>query len=51
MSFLRNKIDQLKKPFEKGEKWEKMAPAFNALDTFCLYLIIQPKKEPTYETQ
>ena len=34
MSFLRNKIDQLKKPFEKGEKWEKMAPAFNALDTF-----------------
>lgn len=34
MSFLRNKIDQLKKPFNKGEKWEKFAPAINALDTF-----------------
>lgn len=34
MSFLRNKVDQFKKPFEKGGKWEKFAPAFNALDTF-----------------
>ncbi|XLS28368.1 NADH:ubiquinone reductase (Na(+)-transporting) subunit B [Flavobacteriaceae bacterium M23B6Z8] len=34
MSFLRKKIDQLKKPFNKGEKWEKFAPAVNALDTF-----------------
>ncbi|WP_340075561.1 NADH:ubiquinone reductase (Na(+)-transporting) subunit B [Leptobacterium sp. I13] len=34
MSFLRKKIDQLKKPFNKGSKWEKFAPAFNALDTF-----------------
>lgn len=34
MKFLRNKIDQLKKPFGKGEKWEKFAPAVNALDTF-----------------
>ncbi|MFI2742291.1 NADH:ubiquinone reductase (Na(+)-transporting) subunit B [Zhouia sp. PK063] len=34
MSFLRNKLDQLKKPFNKGEKWEKYAPAFNAIDTF-----------------
>lgn len=34
MSFLRKKIDQLKKPFNKGEKWEKYAPAVNALDTF-----------------
>ena len=31
---IRNKIDNLKKPFNKGEKWEKFAPAFNALDTF-----------------
>ncbi|WP_461533311.1 NADH:ubiquinone reductase (Na(+)-transporting) subunit B [Sinomicrobium sp.] len=34
MKFLRTKIDQLKKPFGKGEKWEKFAPAINALDTF-----------------
>ena len=31
---LRNTIDKLKKPFNKGEKWERFAPAFNALDTF-----------------
>lgn len=34
MSFLRNKLDDLKKPFNKGGKWEKLAPAFNAFDTF-----------------
>lgn len=34
MSILRQKLDQLKKPFNKGEKWEKFAPAFNAFDTF-----------------
>lgn len=34
MSFLRNKIDQIKKPFTKGEKWEKFSPAVNAFDTF-----------------
>ncbi len=31
---LRNTVDNLKKPFSKGEKWERFAPAFNALDTF-----------------
>ena len=31
---LRNTVDNLKKPFNKGEKWERFAPAFNALDTF-----------------
>ena len=31
---IRNTIDNLKKPFNKGEKWERFAPAFNALDTF-----------------
>ena len=31
---LREVIDSLKKPFNKGEKWERYAPAFNALDTF-----------------
>lgn len=34
MKFLRDKIDQIKKPFGKGEKFEKFAPAINALDTF-----------------
>lgn len=34
MKALRNKLDQLKKPFEKGQKWEKFAPAINAFDTF-----------------
>jgi Na+-transporting NADH:ubiquinone oxidoreductase subunit B len=31
---IRNTIDTLKKPFNKGEKWERFAPAFNAFDTF-----------------
>lgn len=34
MKFLREKLDQIKKPFNKGEKFEKYAPAINALDTF-----------------
>lgn len=34
MKFLRDKIDQIKKPFAKGQKLEKYAPAINALDTF-----------------
>lgn len=34
MKFLRDKIDQIKKPFKKGQKFEKFAPAINALDTF-----------------
>ena len=34
MKFLRNKLYQMKKPFEKGQKFEKFAPAINALDTF-----------------
>ena len=47
MSFLRNKIDQIKKPFARGEKWEKFAPAVNAFDTFYLYQITPPTKELT----
>ena len=31
---IRNILDNLKIPFNKGEKWEKFAPAFNAFDTF-----------------
>ena len=34
MNSLRRLIDNLKKPFDKGQKWERYAPAFNALDTF-----------------
>ena len=34
MSYLRRKLDQIKRPFAKGEKWERFAPAVNAFDTF-----------------
>lgn len=34
MKFLREKLDELKKPFGKGEKLEQFAPAINAFDTF-----------------
>jgi Na+-transporting NADH:ubiquinone oxidoreductase subunit B len=34
MSFIRKKLDQIRKPFEKGQKWERFAPAINAFDTF-----------------
>lgn len=33
MNFLRKKIDKIRKPFNRGEKWEKFAPAINAFDT------------------
>ena len=31
---IRKQIDRLKKPFEKGSKFERLAPAVNAFDTF-----------------
>ena len=31
---LRKQIDRLKKPFAKGSKYERFAPAVNAFDTF-----------------
>jgi Na+-transporting NADH:ubiquinone oxidoreductase subunit B len=34
MSFIRKKLDEIRRPFEKGQKWEKFAPAINAFDTF-----------------
>lgn len=34
MMKLREKLDQIKKPFAKGAKWERFAPAVNAFDTF-----------------
>ena len=34
MMNLRRRIDAIKKPFAKGEKWERFAPAVNAFDTF-----------------
>ena len=32
-NFLRNKIELIKRNFQKGEKFEKFAPAFNAFET------------------
>ena len=34
MNVLRKTLDNIKKPFEKGQKLEKFAPAINAFDTF-----------------
>ena len=34
MNALRKKLDALKRPFGKGQKFEKFAPAVNAFDTF-----------------
>jgi len=34
MNFLRKSLDNLKRPFGKGQKFEKFAPAINAFDTF-----------------
>jgi len=34
MKIIREKLDQIKKPFAKGSKWERFAPAINAFDTF-----------------
>lgn len=34
MEFIRKRMDALKKPFGKGQKYEKFAPAINAFDTF-----------------
>ncbi len=34
MSFIRKKLDEIKAPFEPGNKLEKYRPAINALDTF-----------------
>ncbi|WP_188458488.1 NADH:ubiquinone reductase (Na(+)-transporting) subunit B [Psychroflexus planctonicus] len=34
MNWIRQKLDQIKEPFQPGNKFEKYAPAVNALDTF-----------------
>lgn len=34
MEWIRQKLDKFKEPFNEGSKWEKFAPAINALDTF-----------------
>jgi Na+-transporting NADH:ubiquinone oxidoreductase subunit B len=34
MNFLRKTLDNIKRPFGKGEKYERFAPAVNAFDTF-----------------
>lgn len=34
MNWIRKKLDEIKEPFQPGNKYEKFAPAINALDTF-----------------
>ncbi|MBW2960942.1 NADH:ubiquinone reductase (Na(+)-transporting) subunit B [Mesonia aestuariivivens] len=34
MKWIRQRLDKMKEPFSKGKKYEKFAPAINALDTF-----------------
>lgn len=34
MEWIRRKLDKISKPFGKGQKYEKYAPAVNAIDTF-----------------
>lgn len=34
MEWIRQRLDKLKEPFSKGSKYEKFAPAVNAIDTF-----------------
>jgi len=34
MNFIRKNLDKIKKPFEKGGKFEKFYPAFDAFETF-----------------
>ena len=34
MEWIRQRLDKIKQPFQKGKKLEKYAPAINALDTF-----------------
>lgn len=34
MEWIRQRLDKFKEPFGKGKKYEKFAPAINALDTF-----------------
>jgi len=34
MEFIRKRLDKIRKPFNKGEKLERLAPAVNAFDTF-----------------
>ena len=41
MNFLRKTLDNIKKPFGKGEKYERFAPAINAFDTFLFVLTTQ----------
>lgn len=44
MSSLRKKIDKLKEPFNKGGKYEKLHPLFQAFDTFMFVPDVTTKK-------
>ena len=41
MEFIRKRLDKIRKPFNKGEKFERFAPAVNAFDTFLFVPITQ----------
>jgi len=45
MNALRKQLDALKRPFGKGQKLEKFAPALTLLTLFCLFLTTPLKKE------
>ena len=47
---IRSIVDNLKKPFEKGQKLEKFYPAFDAFETFLLFLTTHQEKALISET-
>ena len=47
MNWIRKKIDDVKAPFQPGKKFEKFAPAVNALDTF-LFVPNETTKKGTH---
>ena len=49
MNWIRKKIDDVKAPFQPGKKFEKFAPAVNALDTFLFVPKETTKKVLTLE--
>ena len=51
MNFLRKTLDNIKKPFGKGEKYERFAPAINAFDTFLFVPNHTTTKEHTFVMQ
>ena len=48
MNLIRKSLDKIKKPFGKGQKLEKFAPAINAFDTFLFVPNHTNKKRGPY---